>query len=261
MHHPIALIVSDLDGCLLPANGGPWPLPQLACVARHNASIRETALPPVTVCTGRPIPFVDALLRAIAGELPAVCENGAALYSPVTRKHELLVSSEEALLMRRVHSILDRFVLRNGGIVEPGKLVCVSLLPPPGTPVPALAQSVSGQLETELGPGWHDAVSLTYSSAAVDLTPAGCDKYLGLNRLTEVLQIQPDAIAGVGDAPNDLPWLGFCGWKAAPANAFDEIKAIVDYVSPFAETEGVLDIMASLGALRRPEAAATRDDS
>jgi hydroxymethylpyrimidine pyrophosphatase-like HAD family hydrolase len=41
----------------------------------------------------------------------------------------------------------------------------------------------------------------------------------------------------------DLPFLALVGRSAAPANAFDQVKAAVDYVSPHPTADGVRDIL------------------
>lgn len=237
------LSISDLDGCLTPADGGPWNLNALRILADHNRAARRSGLPVVTACTGRPIPYVEGLLQAIGGDMPAVCEGGAALYFPDTRRFELLVGAEDVRFMDELRREAGVLAGQTGGLIVPGKLVCTSLTPPPGARVDAYFALVAEWLANELGPCWNARVNLTYSSSAVDLTPAGCDKGTGLRRLLELLGISPREVAGFGDGPNDLPWLSLCGFKAAPANAHAEVRRTVDYVSPFSEIDGFIDAL------------------
>src|SRR5262245_11585234 len=70
MHMPDArrydLVISDIDGCLQPESSGTMDLHELARVAEHNeqaAARRDRPL--VTLCSGRPQPFVEALCKLL----------------------------------------------------------------------------------------------------------------------------------------------------------------------------------------------------
>ena len=79
-------IISDLAGCLAAENGGPFDLARLVRLAHHNR-LAETRRdrPPITVCTGRPQPFAEAMCRVLHNnQLPCVAENGVWLYHPAT---------------------------------------------------------------------------------------------------------------------------------------------------------------------------------
>jgi 3-deoxy-D-manno-octulosonate 8-phosphate phosphatase (KDO 8-P phosphatase) len=53
-----------------------------------------------------------------------------------------------------------------------------------------------------------------------------------LAKLSQKLQIDYPEIAYIGDDLNDYKAMSLCGFKACPADAVSEIKAIADYVSP-----------------------------
>jgi len=50
-------------------------------------------------------------------------------------------------------------------------------------------------------------------------------------------------VAGVGDSDGDLPFLRIVGFSAAPANASEHVKSLVDYGSSWADGRGVADII------------------
>jgi len=50
-------------------------------------------------------------------------------------------------------------------------------------------------------------------------------------------------MGGIGDSASDLKFLNIIGRSAAPANAADEVKAAVGYVSPYEDGDGVADIL------------------
>lgn len=63
------------------------------------------------------------------------------------------------------------------------------------------------------------------------------------NKILEVaaeLGVELDEIAYIGDDLIDLPALGLVGLRIAPANAVDDVKQRVDYVSDLRGGEGIL---------------------
>ena len=71
----IKLIVCDIEGCLTPGKGLPLNLAALALLRDYNAKSRANRkFPPLSICTGRSQPYVEATLQAIGGFMPAVCK-------------------------------------------------------------------------------------------------------------------------------------------------------------------------------------------
>jgi hydroxymethylpyrimidine pyrophosphatase-like HAD family hydrolase len=50
-------------------------------------------------------------------------------------------------------------------------------------------------------------------------------------------------LGGVGDSTSDLSFLRLMGQTAAPANAVEEVRTAVAYVSPYPDGDGVVDIL------------------
>src|SRR5215831_10472264 len=79
----IRLVVVDVDGVLSPGEAAPLDFAVLQRLAEFNDRGRhDPTYPAVTLCTGRPAPYVEVLMQAIHGRYPAVYENGAGLYIP-----------------------------------------------------------------------------------------------------------------------------------------------------------------------------------
>ena len=241
----IRLIISDAEGCLIPGQGRPWDLDALAVVARYNRLARERGdLPPLTICSGRPVQFVDALGQAIGLFVPAACENGAVLFDPRRGRVEPLFTPEQREQMAGVRSVLEREFFGNGrGRLAVGKEACVSLVPfDPGEDIPALMQEVAAFLAGRLGLDGAE-LCFTHSAGAVDITPAGIDKGLGGRALATVLGLEPGQVLVIGDSHNDLPIMAWAGHVAAPANAIDAVRERAEYVSPQSCCAGVVDIL------------------
>src|SRR5690606_36900896 len=91
----------------------------------------------ITLCTGRPQPYVECLLQAIHGYRPALCEGGT-LYFDLT-SHSIIThpnfgEAEEKLLAELRHQVDMRLVRKNIK-PEPGKVTHVTLIvQPPDRP-------------------------------------------------------------------------------------------------------------------------------
>ncbi|MGA9383137.1 MAG: HAD hydrolase family protein [Phormidium sp.] len=75
------------------------------------------------------------------------------------------------------------------------------------------------------------------------ILPKGIDKEAGLIAAANELGISLDAIAGVGDAENDLAFLNICGYSVAVANALSTVKNQVDLVTKNNRGAGVTELI------------------
>ena len=71
----------------------------------------------------------------------------------------------------------------------------------------------------------------------------GLDKAEGVRWLSRDTGIPLPAMAGVGDATGDMPFMQLVGWSAAPANAQAAVKQLAHYASPYEGGQGLMDIL------------------
>lgn len=236
------LILCDIDGCLAAESGGALNLADLGEVAAWNLRAADKRdRPPLTVCTGRPQPFAEAMCRLVHNnQAPCIAENGAWLYWPETNLYEL----DPSITRDHLHAVheaaellADRYSAQ-GVTQQPGKTAAVTLYHPEPELLQRIEPEVRGVLEER---GLPLRVSMTWNYINCDLEHIS--KASGLSRLFERTGIAPERTLGIGDTGSDLPIMEAAGWFGCPANASGEIKARADYVSPHAETAGVLDIL------------------
>ena len=237
MNDAIRLLVVDIDGCLVPVEHGPYDLVRLARVADLNRLSREDpAVPPLTILSGRPHPYVDALMQILDIQLPAIFENGAGL---ATRSPYGARYRPEAERGREALGHLTRELSgREDLTIQPGKSASLTVFP----------------ADRAAGIGWLEellAELLERNSLELLLDPAqecvnvlvpGVDKGLGLRWLAEEVEVPLEQVAGIGDSPGDLAWLSLCGHSAAPANAVQQVKERVDEVSRLEDVAAVVEL-------------------
>ena len=126
---PIRLIVFDIDGVLTNGEAEPLDLDLFAPLAEMNrVACLDSSKPAVTVCTGRPAPYVEAILQAIDGHIPAVFENGAGLYVPETYQFLPHPRVGDGALMRLIRQrLIETLLEKKQAYFQPGKEFTLTL--------------------------------------------------------------------------------------------------------------------------------------
>lgn len=236
------LIVLDIDGILSLGEGYPFDLTLLQRLATLNQRSRhDKTIPAVTLNTGRPSPYVEAITQAISGWQPALFESGAGLYYPETNRFQVspLMTEADRKTLKRVIEIIDVALVQTGKAYwQPGKTICHTLFANPSFTIDDIAQEV----RTILTEHTNKVIAVS-AIIALNIQPKHIDKGTGLEWLAETTRIEKSDIAGAGDSMADANFLKLIGYPAAPANATDEVKRVVKYVSPYPAASGLNDIL------------------
>jgi HAD superfamily hydrolase (TIGR01484 family) len=239
----IRLVVVDIDGCLTPGEAQPWDFSVMQYVAELNRKARADARQlAVTLCTGRQEPYVEAMMQAIDAHVPGIYENGGGLYFPAQYsfiENPAIMPAQRAKLAE-VRQVLTREIVETGlGQFQPGKEVSLTLYPArPGVSFLQLADVARRALDGNI-----DGLTIMPLVTSVDIVLNGIDKGAGVEWLSREIGIPIAQIGGIGDSSGDLPFLRLVGFSAAPANASDDVKRTVQYVSRFEDGKAVVDIL------------------
>lgn len=236
------IIISDIDGCIAPESAGPMDAGKLARVAAYNiAAAQHRDRPMITLCSGRPQPYAEALSRMIANvSVPIICEMGVWLYDP--RENAFLfdpaISSDDMRRIQACETWVRETLCPQGVVIQPGKTASVSLWHKDT----ALLMRLKPQIEATIArEGWQMRVANTVAWINIELQHVS--KASGITRLLNMTQTPKQRLAGIGDTMGDMAIREAVSFFACPANADDKLKAHADYVSPHEDVEGVLDIL------------------
>jgi len=239
------VVISDIDGCLAAESASPFNAPAIARLAEHNRrAARAGDVPVLTVCSGRPQPFAEAVCRMIANDcVPCVAENGVWVYDPRegTYHRDPAISPGDLAAVAAATAWIERDLGPLGFVIQPGKSASISIYHPDTARLRELAPRLEARFRDE---GWPFRVSMTVAWINCDLRQVS--KGTGLARLMARARLSRDRAAGIGDMPSDLVMCDHVSFFACPANAAEEVRRLADYVSPREEIEGVLDILARL---------------
>ena len=235
----IRLIISDLDGCINPTVGAPF---DLAKMARLKEAIAKRGIP-FTFCTGRPKPYLEAVMQMLGIRVPAVCENGGIIFDPKTLK--MIYPAPKMIEMNRpIIETLKRSVLPGlPAFIEPSKQVAIGIIPHDISDTVTTSEIVRRINSTlHLFPC---KIHFNIASNVVNVLPDGISKDAGVTFLLELLGIDANDALAVGDSHGDASFMRLCGKKACPANSDVEVKELSDIVSLHDDIDGMLDILAS----------------
>lgn len=245
----IKWIITDIDGCISPEESVPWDLDAFGHFARlsRDASEGKETLPPLTLCTGRPQPYAEALMKILDVRAPAICESGAVLYSLHDNwaRFGPGVTQKKLEGLRAVRRFLETDILPTypGVLFQFGKEAHLSVF----SEKPEVFDRIIPDIEAFIAKTELPPLDITASHYYLNIALDGVDKGSTLRVLLDELHITRAEAAGIGDTEGDLPLRDAVGYFACPANAKDAVKAVSDYVSPYPALQGVLDI------LTRPE--------
>lgn len=132
----VKLIVSDIEGCIMSASRKKAKLKYLAKIENYCDKAKNNSdLPPLVFCTGRQSSYVECLTQitgAFFSDFPSIVENGAILYFVSQNKFILnpILTKDVLKKVKIVKEEVETWIMKNGGTLEQGKEICISVNPP-----------------------------------------------------------------------------------------------------------------------------------
>ena len=239
------LIICDIDGCLSPESHAAINLTALAQVADHNRmAIENRDRPIVTLCSGRPIGFVECLCRSIQNtSIPCIGENGVWIWRPQDNSFECdsAISDEHLEIVHESRKLLRLLFQAKGVVQQPGKTASVALYHPDANYLRSIVSLIREEFHKR---DWPLRVSMTWFFINCDLEHV--NKGTAIDRLLVETGIDAARTAGIGDTMGDRFIADRVSWFGCPANADDEIKKRATCISSHREVDGVLDLISQM---------------
>jgi len=235
----IKLFITDLDGCLTkPFHTPNWD--HISEIRKLNAQSREDdTVPPISICSGRPLPYVEAVAQWLDIRVPVVFEN-AGLYELSTYNIEVApVFDERAkeevadlkswlrseIIPRYPGMELEFFKLMDAGLIHVDKEVIDDAYP-------RIVDHISDAFER---------FEAHKTDISINIILKENNKRDGIRMLCKSLDIEPSEVAYIGDSSGDIPGLQLVGHAFAPKNAISPVKEVAEEVD-FEITEAVVEV-------------------
>ncbi len=234
----IKLFISDIDGCLSrPFKTPDWEL--LSQLRRLNQqSMNDMAVPPLSICSGRPFPYVEAVAQWLGVDQPVVFES-AGIYELETNRIDFLPAfdDEAEQQVEKLKSWLREELVPEypGLIIEFTKRMDAGVIHLDKSIIEEIYPKVVGYVEEH-----YPRFEVHYTDVSINIILAKNNKRNGILELCEVLDLNPREVAYIGDSSGDIPGLKIVGRSFAPANASEDVKAEAEVVLDKKVTEAVL---------------------
>ena len=243
----IQCVFLDIDGCLSSHIGEIFNLQLMQKLQEYNTRSQiEKTVPQITLNSGRPFSYCECVAQCLGTSSYYVFENGAGIGRNSNYKMDFILDEKiTPELLKQVNQIIKRVheTYKEGPFIhQPNKDYAQTFLFEPNHPFgQELAQFIEDIIISKDLPLYVD---LGYNFVNMNLK--GLNKGTGLDLALKHSGLKQHQIAGVGDSKGDIDFVEKCAFKAAPANANDELKEICDYVSNYNDIEGIVDILHNL---------------
>lgn len=235
------LIFCDIDGCLNFGKNSPFDLMTLGLIKDQIAVLDRLGIG-ISLCTGRPQPYAEAMAQVLGIMRPLICEGGAMIYYPQGDIYRPMAEQEALHSITALRTAIEASdLLHDRLFLEIGNAFCLCVTGP------YLSEQGHDGIRAEmdrLKTMYADyPVSWTHSTTSVDITPQGVSKGSALRQLAADEALTLADTYGIGDSNGDVSMFetvakGFC-----PSNASTELKQLAGYTSPKDHAEGTLDIL------------------
>lgn len=237
----VRLMVLDIDGCMTKGFYQPYNLEIINTLKSYNLRAKiDRAFPALTVCSGRPQPYVEAVLQMLEGYYPAIAEHGGLLCDIKNLRIEPNPIVPPGYLQEIYQLKAGLQKAKTRGVhyfVEPGKETQLTIFPRGNTSIDDIAAIVQSVID-ETGMNYNMHVS----PRCINIFPEGLHKGQGIDWLSSVCDIPLENMAGIGDTEHDKLFLSQLGFPATVKNGNPMLHEIPDcYISKQEDIEGVLD--------------------
>jgi Cof subfamily protein (haloacid dehalogenase superfamily) len=252
----ISLVVSDVDGTLLPKDK------ILTEASKEAVRKLQAAGIGFTIVSSRPTIGMGFLIEPLAISLPIGAFNGSAIVDVHLKPIEQhLIAPEVA---QRSIDVLeafgvdiwlftnDRWLTRNPDgeyvphekqAIKADPTIVASFTPHltqackivGASSDAALLQRCEAAMQEAVG---REATAVRSQTYYLDVTPAGHDKGTFVAAMAKRLGISTDAVATIGDMQNDLAMFARSGTSFAMGNATDDVKKHATHVTDSNERDG-----------------------
>lgn len=236
----IQLIVTDLDGCI----SHPFQPPNWQAITEikelNEQSEHNPLIPALTICTGRPYPYAEAVAQWLNVRHYVLFEAGTGVYHPKTNAllyselitpeiqayfDDLRVWAQNVLIPKYPNTLIEFAKKLDVGVVSPDFHVIMDVY----------------QQMLEKTKDRPDLVEVHNTDVSVNAIYKNINKASGLKWLAELTGIGIHEMAYIGDGMNDAPALELAKLSFAPENARPEAKSAAKTVLSSDSTQAVLE--------------------
>jgi len=245
----ITFFVLDLDGCLT----YPFETPDWKSVTKIREyqlqSGKDQTIPALSLCTGRPLPYAEAVAQWMGVRDTIIFESGGGFFHPMTNEltwsphfTEEVASRSQEIRHWFASDVLSQFP---GMILEFTKHTDVGMVHTNVNEIEQVYEIARKRIEED-----YPEFEVHQTGVSVNIIVKACNKLSGLKFFAERQGVSASQIAYIGDSTGDLMALEWAGAPFAPSNAIREVRESARVMNGEATT-GVLEAYEAIIAQNR----------
>jgi phosphoglycolate phosphatase (TIGR01487 family) len=219
-------VAVDIDGTITDSNKA-IHLGAIAALRRlEDAGIA------VILATGNIRAITYGLWRFIGATGPMVCENGGVVWHPDWG--EPIVRADGARARSAGQMLEDKLGIDSRGITTNDWRESEWCLFPD--------ENIS-EITKLISESQYADLSVVKTGFAIHLMEPHLSKGEGLTIALDKMQIRPDEVLAIGDAPNDISMFELVGHSVAVGGCFEELAAVAKVISPYQHGETIAPLV------------------
>lgn len=234
------LFIVDLDGCIT----HPFQSPDWEAISEikrlNNLSKEDEQIPALTICSGRPFPYVEAVAQWLDVDLPVLFESGAGMYdvNDINIRWHTSFTTERLQEVEEIKKWLKSEIIDKnpGTIPEFTKYTDAGLINREPMVIDKMHRKVLAYI-----PDNYPAFEVHHTDVSINIITKEANKGKGISWLSDMLGYGLDEVAYIGDSSGDVPALNIVGAAFAPINAKEIAKNAAEII-PKEATEAVLEV-------------------
>ena len=217
----IKLFVLDVDGCI----SIPFKSPDFEVLSAIKdlqiRSFEDPAIPSITICSGRPMTYIEAVAQWLGVKHPFVFESGGGIYDvKANRLHWSPEFNSEVQSKQQEFRtwVLDEIIAKNPGtILEFTKKTDVGIINQSEKEIIRMYNAIKEEVEKN-----YPFMEVHRTEISVNAILKASNKGFGLEQLSTYTGIGLDEMAYIGDSSGDIPALQKAEIGFVPANGTKE---------------------------------------
>ncbi len=234
----IKLFITDLDGCVT----DPFITPDWEAYTKlrelNLASKNDDTIPPLSICTGRPMPYAEAQAQILGIRIPFVFESGGGMYDVEKNKITWTpdLDEEAKAQVQQIKAWTQKNIIKkyDSAISEFAKFTDIGIIHQDTPTINEMAEKCEEYISAN-----YERFEVHKTIVSVNIILRKANKGEGIKMLANHFELKPEELAYIGDSSGDVPGLKIVGMPFAPSNAAQVAKEVAEVTKERA-TKGVV---------------------
>lgn len=221
----IKLFITDLDGCIsMPFVPPKWDV--ITEIKKLNElSKTDETIPPMTICTGRPMPYAEAVYQWLGMYKPYLFESGGGVYDMSENRlhwHPTFTEERERELQELKVFLRENFINKYPNTIpEFAKHTDSGII----NQNPAVIQKMYPLIKEYVSANYPN-FEVHYTDVSINVISKSTNKGEGIKFLCGLMNLDLKEVAFIGDTGGDRPGLEIVAKPFAPINAMKSAKEV-----------------------------------